>query len=81
MNESEHPGGPAKGDEAPDEGEPRTIGDGRTVYPALGPNAELVDDKESQARRPEEDTDPSEEEMDGDSERGGTPPGTSTRGA
>ncbi len=81
MNESEHPGGKAKGDEAPDEGDARTIGDGRIEYPALGPNAELVHDKESQARRPEEDTDPSEEEMDGDSERGGTPPGTSTRGA
>jgi len=79
MNEREDLGDMSRRDEAPDEGDARGVSDGRIEYPAIGPNAEVVHDKESQARRPE-DTDPTEEEMDGDSEQGGTPPGTATRG-
>lgn len=85
MNEREDSGDIANRDEAPEEGDARGIADGPLEYPALGPNAEVVHDDESQARH-SEDTDPSEEELDGDhvdgnSERGGTPPGTDTHGA
>ena len=79
MEEREFPGGRPKGDEAPDEGVARAGNDGKLIYPAVGPNAKFIHDKESQARRPEEDTSPTN--VDGDPDSGGTPPGTSTRGA
>jgi hypothetical protein len=46
-------------------------------YPTTGRGGDMTSDDESLARRPAQD----EDEIDGDAEKGGTPPGTATRGA
>jgi hypothetical protein len=46
-------------------------------YPNLGRGGDMTSDDESLARRPDQDLD----EVDGDAESGGTPPGTATHGA
>jgi hypothetical protein len=43
----------------------------------MGRGADMTGDGESLTRRPAQD----EDEIDGDTEKGGTPPGTSTHGA
>ena len=66
------------GEEAPDRGSPEEVAERRThEYPTLGRAGDMTSDQESLARRPDQD----EDEVDGNTEEGGTPPGTSTHGA
>lgn len=50
---------------------------GSEEYPTTGRGGDMTGDDESLARRPPQD----ESEIDGDTDKGGTPPGPSTHGA
>ena len=67
-----------KGEEAPPRS-PQDVADkpGDHEMPVTGRGGDMTGDDESLARRPAQD----EDEVDGDTESGGTPPGTSTHGA
>lgn len=65
------------GEEAPYRSPEEVAGKaGEHEYPTLGSGGDMTGDPESLARRPAQD----EDEIDGDTEKGGTPPGDDVRG-
>jgi hypothetical protein len=65
------------GEEAPERSRDEVAGKaGDHEFPTTGRGGDMTGDKESLARRPEQDDD----EIDGDADKGGTPPGTAIRG-
>jgi hypothetical protein len=78
MTDEQSPDVEPKGEEAPHRSPEDVAGKaGDHEFPTMGRGGDLTGDQESLARRPEQD----EDEIDGNTEQGGTPPGTSTHGA
>lgn len=78
MTDQRRPEQEPTGEEAPHRSAEEVAGKaGDHEFPTLGRGGDMTGDDESLARRPAQD----EDEVDGDTEKGGTPPGTATHGA